>query len=112
MGFLDRHFLGQTEESESDDIVRNLKYIFSAKRGASTYFPDFGLSEPHHRSIEEGIARFSEEIRSSVARYEPRVHIREIEEIYDDSGRIQLQLHLEIRKSHEKLSLTATTPRL
>lgn len=106
VGFIRRVFLGQSE-SEVDDIIQNLRYIFSAKRGSSDYFPDFGLSEPYYRSTEEGIIQLSGEIRVLVARYEPRVYLKSITEDYDDEGRVQLRVALVLRSTEQLIEIPA-----
>ncbi|MEO1234322.1 MAG: GPW/gp25 family protein [Myxococcota bacterium] len=104
LGFLHRKFEGG-EESQLEDILRNLNYIVHSKRDASPFLADFGLSEPVHSSIEEALLRFSEELASSIARYEPRVELVEIEEIYERE-RTALAVHLRLRRSQALIALT------
>lgn len=103
MGFLYRKFQGG-EETEQEDILRNLGYVLAAKREDSSHFPDFGLGEPIHGSPEAAIEAFSAEIRASIARYEPRVRVVEIE-VLGDEGPPRLGVHLELRRTGERLSL-------
>lgn len=102
MGFLYRAFQGG-EESLLEDIVRNLGYVLSAKRGASDYLPYFGLSEPIHGSPEAAVEAFSKEVRSTIQRYEPRVTVLEIETMSE--GRPKLVVQLELKSTGEAMTL-------
>jgi len=104
MGFLYRKFVGG-EESMQEDIKRNLGYIFSAKRDGSAYFPDFGLSEPTHATLEMALANYAKELRQTIGRYEPRVVVDEIDEIYADDGQVSLQVGLLLRQTGERFAL-------
>lgn len=104
MGFLHRKFEGG-KESQLEDILRNLHYILHSKRDASPFLADFGLSEPVHSSAEEALLRFSEELSSSIARYEPRVEVVEVEEVHE-RDRPALAVQLRLRRTQELLALT------
>ncbi len=104
MGFLYRKFVGGCE-SELEDIQRNLGYILGAKRDGSAYFPDFGLSEPTHVTLEEALSQYACELRQTIGRYEPRVVVGEIDEVYSDDGRVSLQMGLTLRRTGERLDL-------
>lgn len=108
MGFLYREFQ-HGEETEEEDILRNLAYILESKEDSSAYFPDFGLGEPIHTSAEESMLRYAERIRAAIERYEPRVRVAEIEERHD-GDRPGLDVQLELRSSGSRLSL-AVDPR-
>lgn len=103
MGFLSRKFLGK-DESELEAIARNLRYIVGSRRGSSAFFPDFGLSEPTFRSTEEAVLRIGEEIREAIARYEPRVEVVQIEELYEDE-RPRLLVSLKTKRDGSELSV-------
>lgn len=104
MGFLFRKFQGG-EETELEDIQRNLRHLLEAKRDGSAHFPDFGLSEPTHASVEQALLQYGTELRQTIGRYEPRVRVEELEEVYDDDGRASLALILSLRRTNERLSL-------
>ena len=109
MGFLYRKFVGGSETA-LEDIQRNLTYILTAKRGGSAFFPDFGLSEPTHATLETALARYNEELRQTIARYEPRVRVDEVDEVYAEDGKVSLQVTLTLPRSGERIEL-AVDPR-
>lgn len=104
MGFLYRKFLGG-EETELESVLRNLRYVLSARRGAASVMPDFGLSALAPRTPEGLYEWMNSEVRQCIARYEPRVEIVALEEDYDDDGRPNLRLHLRLRSTSEDLRL-------
>src|SRR5689334_16799331 len=103
MGFLYKKFLGG-EESELEDVIRNLGYLFGTKRGSGSFLRDFGLSETGYRTPEEMIEGVSHEIRESIKRYEPRVNVVEIEEIEGERGS-RLAIHCTLKGSDQKLKI-------
>jgi len=104
MGFLYRKFLGGTE-TELESVVRNLRYVLSARRGAASVLPDFGLSALAPRTPEGLYEWMDHEVRQCIIRYEPRVEIIALEEDYDDDGRPNLRLHLRLLSTQEDLRL-------
>lgn len=104
MGFLARKFLG-VEETELESVLRNLRYILGARRGAASVLPDFGLSGLVPQTPEGLYEWMNREVRQVVHRYEPRVDIVTLEEDYDESGRPKLRLHLRLRSTQEDLRL-------
>jgi predicted component of type VI protein secretion system len=105
MGLLYRKFL-RGQETLLQEVQRNLGYLLSAKRGAASFLPDFGLSETGFRTPEEMLLRLSEEIRENIRRYEPRVEVTEIEEDHGgEDGRPSLVVHCRLKATQESLSL-------
>ena len=103
MGFLYKR-LGGGRETNVENIQRNLGYLLTAKRDSSAYFPDFGLSEPTHATLETALTQYTTELRQVIGRYEPRVRVQEIEDVYDDDGNVSLQLTL-VARTGERLDL-------
>lgn len=88
--FLYKHFLSTPDEAntdETEDILRNLGYILSSKRGCSHFRPLFGLSDVAFRTPEEAVTQISQEVLENVRLYEPRVRLIRVDEQYDDDGR-------------------------
>lgn len=105
MSFLSRKFLGR-QETLLEEVLRNLHHLLSAKRGAASFLPGFGLSETGFRTAEEMLGQLSAEIRENIRLYEPRVEVTEIEEDYEgDSGRLRLVVHCRLKHTAEPLSL-------
>lgn len=105
MSFLTRKFLGR-DETLLEEVLRNLRNLLSAKRGAASFLPGFGLSETGFRTAEEMLSQLNEEIRQNIGLYEPRVEVTEIEEDYGaESGRLRLVVHCRLRHTAEPLSL-------
>lgn len=105
MGFLHRKFLGVTE-TPRDAVLRNLGYLLTAKRGAASLLPGFGLTETGFRSDAERLAGLGAEIRETLSRYEPRVEVLEIDEDPErGSGAPGLVVRLLLRDTHEPMDL-------
>lgn len=102
MGFLYRKFLGGSETA-LEDVARNLGYILSARRGAATFLPNFGLTSTGFRTGEEMLNTFREEVLENIRLYEPRVEVLKVEEEYDDdSGRPRLVISIRLKGSSEQ----------
>jgi predicted component of type VI protein secretion system len=105
MSFLSRKFLGR-QETLLEEVLRNLHHLLSAKRGAASFLPGFGLSETGFRTAEEMLGQLGAEIRENIRLYEPRVEVTEVEEDYEgESGRLRLVVHCRLRHTAEPLSL-------
>jgi predicted component of type VI protein secretion system len=103
--FLHRHFLSGDPGSELEDVRRNLRNVLSTKQGCGSFLEGFGLSETGYRTPEQMLVDLSKEIRDCITRYEPRVEIVEIEEIYGDTGRVSLAVHCRLKSTLAPLSL-------
>jgi predicted component of type VI protein secretion system len=105
MSFLTRKFLGR-DETLLQEVLSNLGHLLSAKRGAASFLPGFGLSETGFRTAEEMLSQMAEEIRENIRLYEPRVEVTEVEEDYEaESGRLRLLVHCRMRDTSEPLSV-------
>ncbi len=104
--FLRKHFLGRGPCSELEDVRENLAHVLGTKRGTGYFLPDFGLTELGYRTPEEMVVALSDELRQTLALYEPRVEVLEVEEDWDDLGkRTRLVVRLRVREASEPLSI-------
>lgn len=104
--FLKRKFLGQsTARDNIEDIVENLRAVLTTKRGCGHFLPDFGLTETGYRTSEEMVVELSRELRENIKRFEPRVKITEIDDEYDDLGKVRLIVHCEIIQNGRRLAM-------
>jgi phage baseplate assembly protein W len=103
--FLYKHFVGGKDTSEVDDIIRNLGYILSSKRGCAYFLQSFGLTDTGFRTTGEMVQTITAEIEENVRLYEQRVELVEVDEEYS-GGRAKLIVNLRVRGHKEKLKLT------
>src|SRR4051812_45368420 len=103
--FLHKHFLPKSAGTELDDIVRNIGFLLRSKQGCGSFLQGFGISETGYRTPEEMITVLSREIRESLAQYEPRIEITEIEEVYGDDGRVSLKVHCRVRGTNQPFGI-------
>ena len=103
--FLYKHFVGNREVSEMDDIVRNLGFVLSSKRGCGYFIESFGLTDTGFRTTAEMVMTMTRDIEENVRLYEQRVELIGIDEQYVD-GRARLVVNLRVRDRKEKLMLT------
>ena len=104
--FLKRKF--QRESFSSDaitDIVENLRLVLSTKRSCGHFLPDFGLTESGYRTSEEMVVTLSAELKESIKRYEPRVKVTEIDDDYDEHGKVRLVVHCELISDGRQISM-------
>jgi hypothetical protein len=102
--FLTKHFSDEPEGSEIDDVIRNLGFVLSTKRGYGYFLESFGLTDTGFRTTEEMVLVMSREIAENIRLYEPRVALLDIDEVYD-KGRARLVVNLRMRDRDEKLKL-------
>ncbi len=104
--FLRKHFLGEKNISEVDDVIDNLHNIFRTKRGAGYFLANFGLSDTGYRTPEEMVLGLTTEIREIVRLYEPRVELTDVDDEYDDDGgRVRLVIRMKLRSKNEEIGL-------
>jgi len=104
--FLYKHFLGGTELSQLDDIIRNLSNVLHTKRGTGYFLQNFGLTEGGFRTPQEAIMTLKSELEENIRLYEPRVEFIDADEEYDDDGkRARLVVKLRMREAQEKLQI-------
>lgn len=103
--FLYKHFVGNREVSEMDDIVRNLGFVLSSKRGCGYFIESFGTTDTGFRTTAEMVMTMTRDIEENVRLYEQRVELVGIDEQYVD-GRARLVVNLRVREGKEKLKLT------
>jgi phage baseplate assembly protein W len=104
--FLRKHFLDRAELSPLEDIMQNLRWIFSTRRGSGYFLEDFGVSDVGFRTPAEMVVATSSEIRHNIRVYEPRVEVIDIDEDWDDvTNQPKLIVRLRLRDRKEKLSV-------
>ena len=104
--FLYKHFVGGSETSELEDIVRNLNFVLKTKRGCGYFLGSFGLSDAGYRTPEEMVTTLSAELTENIRLYEPRVELVDIDEEHDDDGhRVRLVVNLRMRSEKDKLRI-------
>jgi len=104
--FLYKHFIGGSETSEVDDVIRNLGFILRSKRSLGYFLPSFGLSDIGFRTPEAMITTVTDEIKENIRLYEPRVELLDVKEVYDDDGGgVRLVVSMRLRSADEKLRL-------
>ena len=104
--FLKRKFLGQSSHGDNiQDIVENLRAVLTTKRGCGHFLPEFDLTETGYRTGEEMVVSLSKELRENIKRFEPRVKITEIDDDYDENGKVTLIIHCELIENGRRLSM-------
>jgi phage baseplate assembly protein W len=104
--FLRKHFLDRATLSPLEDIMENLRWIFSTRRGSGYFLEDFGVSDVGFRTPAEMVVATTTEIRHNIRMYEPRVEVIDIDEDWDDvTNQPKLIVRLRLREQKEKLSI-------
>lgn len=104
--FLHRKFLGDTESSEFDDVVRNVRYILRSRRGAAWFREDFGLRTEGFRTQEQFVTVLSAQIQETLERYEPRLEVVEVDEEHDDDGKVRLVVRCRLKGHSDELVIS------
>jgi phage baseplate assembly protein W len=103
--FLHKHFGNGASTSETDDVVRNLRFVLGTRRGAGYFIPSFGLTDIGGTQEQMIVMRMAE-IEENLRLYEPRVELIGMDEIYDDdSGSARLSVKLRLRGTEDRLEL-------
>lgn len=104
--FLRKHFLDGATLTALEDIMQNLRWIFSTRRGSGYFLEDFGVSDVGFRTPAEMVVATSNEIRHNIRMYEPRVEVIDIDEDWDDvTNQPKLNVRLRLRGHKEKLNI-------
>lgn len=104
--FLRKHFLDRAQLTPLEDIMQNLRWIFSTRRGSGYFLDDFGVSDTGFRTPAEMVVATSNEIRHNIRMYEPRVEVIDIDEDWDDvTNQPKLNVRLRLRDRSEKLNV-------
>ena len=104
--FLRKHFLDRVELPPLEDIMQNLRWIFSTRRGSGYFLEDFGVSDVGFRTPAEMVVATSNEIRHNIRMYEPRVEVIEIDEDWDEvTNQPKLLVRLRLRDHKDKLNV-------
>ena len=103
--FLHKHFGDGASTSESDDVVRNLRFVLGTSKGAGYFIASFGLTDMGGTQEQMVVMRMAE-IEENIRLYEPRVELIRIDEGYDDDGgRARLSVELRLRGTEDRLEL-------
>jgi predicted component of type VI protein secretion system len=78
------------------EVVANLDLLLGTKRGIGHVLPDFGFSQSGHWSSEGLIAHYTAELRENVSRYEPRLHLLEVDGEMGEDGRPELVIEASV----------------
>lgn len=104
--FLRKHFLDRVELPLLEDIMQNLSWIFSTRRGSGYFLDDFGVSDVGFRTPAEMVVSMTDEIRQNIRLYEPRVEVINVDEDWDEtSNQPKLVVRLRLRERSEKLEV-------
>ena len=104
--FLRKHFLDGAELTMLEDVMQNLRWIFSTRRGSGYFLDDFGVGDVGFRTPAEMVVTMTDEIRQNIRLYEPRVEVIDVDEDWDESGkRSKLVVRLRVRDRKEKLEI-------
>jgi predicted component of type VI protein secretion system len=104
--FLRKHFLDGVELTPLEDIMQNLNWIFSTRRGSGYFLEDFGVSDVGFRTPAEMVLSMTDEIRQTIRLYEPRVEVINVDEDWDDTNnQPKLVVRLRLRERSERLEV-------
>jgi predicted component of type VI protein secretion system len=104
--FLRKHFLDGVELPLVEDIMQNLSWIFSTRRGSGYFLEDFGVSDVGFRTPAEMVLSMTDEIRQTIRLYEPRVEVIDVDEDWDEANKQpKLVVRLRLRDRSEKLEV-------
>jgi predicted component of type VI protein secretion system len=104
--FLRKHFLDRVELTLLEDIMQNLNWIFSTRRGSGYFLEDFGVSDVGFRTPAEMVLTMTDEIRQTIRLYEPRVEVINVDEDWDEANnQPKLVVRLRLRERSEKLEV-------
>lgn len=88
--FLRKHFIAKPEPMKSpaalelEDILLNLRAMFVARRGCSSFRENYGLSTTGYGTVQTMVSEISLQIRENVGLYERRLEILRCDEAFDD----------------------------
>ncbi|HEY6880498.1 MAG TPA: GPW/gp25 family protein [Polyangiales bacterium] len=104
--FLRKHFLDGAQLTVLEDVMQNLNWIFSTRRGSGYFLDDFGVSDVGFRTPSEMVVSMTDEIRQTIRLYEPRVEVVDVDEDWDETtNQPKLILRLRLRERSEKLEV-------
>jgi type VI secretion system lysozyme-like protein len=87
------------------DIIENLNYVLNAKKGFSSFLPDFGIRDMSECSSRDHLAAaIMEEVKYNIEHYEPRLELIKIStEKTDDPFRISFKIECRLRDTQRAL---------
>ena len=79
------------------DVICNLQLLLGSRRGYAHLLPDFGLSASNgQHGLEARVEALQAELPATLARYEPRFRLDEIDVEVDDAGAPSMKLSGEL----------------
>ncbi|MCM8910763.1 type VI secretion system baseplate subunit TssE [Pseudomonas inefficax] len=92
-------------------IKRHLETLLNARQGCSQSSPELGLSDfnGHDASSGDLLKQVSADIRRTIQRFEPRVHVRALKAVPDCNAPLELHFrldcHVQVNNHTEQLQL-------
>lgn len=103
--FIRRKFLKKSAHDELSDIQDNLNQLLSTRRGTGYFLPHFGVTDTGYRTPSEMAQRLGQEIRENLRLFEPRLSLVEIDEDYQDDGRVILRVNCKVVASGARVQI-------
>ncbi|MFK0310997.1 type VI secretion system baseplate subunit TssE [Pseudomonas sp. NPDC090233] len=106
-GFFDRLMADQSvirEPSRQENashkfaaIKRHLETLLNARQGCSQSSPELGLRDFNGHDVSSGelLQQVSADIRRTLQRFEPRIHVRALKAVPDSHAPLELHFHLD-----------------
>jgi len=120
-GFFDRLVADQSlirEPSRQENayhkfaaIKRHLETLLNARQGCSQSSPELGLRDFNGHDVSSGdlLKQVSADIRRTIQRFEPRVHVRTLKAVPDCNAPLELHFrldcHVQVNNHTEQLQL-------
>ncbi|MBA1208855.1 type VI secretion system baseplate subunit TssE [Pseudomonas fulva] len=92
-------------------IKRHLETLLNARQGCSQSSPELGLRDFNGHEVSSGdlLKQVSADIRRTIQRFEPRVHVRSLKAMPDCHAPLELHLrldcHVQVNNRKEQLQL-------
>jgi len=120
-GFFDdlvtNHFASQVPSRQENAtqkfaaIKRHLETLLNARQGCSQSSPELGLRDFNGHDVSRGdlLKQVSADIRRTIQRFEPRVHVRTLKAVPDGHAPLELHFrldcHVQVNNHTEQLQL-------
>jgi len=105
------HAGSRNEDPELNSIISNLNNILNTRKGYGSILKDFGIRDMNEFLSREHIAlAVIEEVKTNIARYEPRVELVEITRVDDNNPlRLSFQIKCLLRETSQSLHMVFDT---
>jgi type VI secretion system lysozyme-like protein len=113
-------FLNRFESTDSDSgdnavhaVLKNIRNILNTKRNYGSILPDFGISDLSHCSSRDALVEIlSEQIKTVIQTYEPRVSNIEVESLPNvRASQVSLLLRCQLKTGTTSFDLIFDTAR-